>query len=347
MAYTTINKPTEHFNTKLYTGNGGTQTISGIGFQPDFTWVKSRNYAYYHYLQDAVRGSSNVLYTNNNDAEATGVTAGISAWNSDGYVTGSQGALNGNGKTFVAWNWKANGTGSANTVGSINSTVSANTTSGFSIVSYTGNGGSTPKTVGHGLGVAPKMIIIKPRNLTYDWMTYNENVGATKGMCLNTTQAPFTSSNFNDTAPTTSVFSVKNNATNETNGNYIAYCFAEKQGFSKFSSYIGNGNNDGTFVYTGFKPAFVLVKRTDAVANWSLIDNTRDPFNVTYHFLEPNVSDVEFTPSGPQAAFDFCSQGFKCRSTNGSINASGGSYVYMAFAEAPLVGNNNVPCTAR
>tara|TARA_B110000459_G_scaffold191785_1_gene228279 strand:- start:406 stop:783 length:378 start_codon:yes stop_codon:yes gene_type:complete len=116
MAYTTINKPTEHFNTKLYTGNGGTQTISGIGFQPDFTWVKSRNYAYYHYLQDAVRGSSNVLYTNNNDAEATGVTAGISAWNSDGYVTGSQGALNGNGKTFVAWNWKANGTGSANTV---------------------------------------------------------------------------------------------------------------------------------------------------------------------------------------------------------------------------------------
>ena len=347
MAYTTINKPTEHFNTKLYTGNGGTQTISGIGFQPDFTWVKSRNYAYYHYLQDAVRGSSNVLYTNNNDAEATGVTAGISAWNSDGYVTGSQGALNGNGKTFVAWNWKANGTGSANTVGSINSTVSANTTSGFSIVSYTGNGGSTPKTVGHGLGVAPKMIIIKPRNLTYDWMTYNENVGATKGMCLNTTQAPFTSSNFNDTAPTTSVFSVKNNATNETNGNYIAYCFAEKQGFSKFSSYIGNGNNDGTFVYTGFKPAFVLVKRTDAVANWSLIDNTRDPFNVTYHFLEPNVSDVEFTPSGPQAAFDFCSQGFKCRSTNGAINASGGTYIYMAFAEAPLVGSNNVPCTAR
>ena len=347
MAYTTINKPTEHFNTKLYTGNGGTQTISGIGFQPDFTWVKSRNYAYYHYLQDAVRGSSNVLYTNNNDAEATGVTAGISAWNSDGYVTGSQGALNGNGKTFVAWNWKANGTGSANTVGSINSTVSANTTSGFSIVSYTGNGGSTPKTVGHGLGVAPKMIIIKPRNLTYDWMTYNENVGATKGMCLNTTQAPFTSSNFNDTAPTTSVFSVKNNATNETNGNYIAYCFAEKQGFSKFSSYIGNGNNDGTFVYTGFKPAFVLVKRTDAVANWGLIDNTRDPFNVTYHFLEPNVSDAEFTPSGPQAAFDFCSQGFKCRSTNGAINASGGTYIYMAFAEAPLVGSNNVPCTAR
>ena len=347
MAYTTINKPTEHFNTKLYTGNGGTQTISGIGFQPDFTWVKSRNYAYYHYLQDAVRGSSNVLYTNNNDAEATGVTAGISAWNSDGYVTGSQGALNGNGKTFVAWNWKANGTGSANTVGSINSTVSANTTSGFSIVSYTGNGGSTPKTVGHGLGVAPKMIIIKPRNLTYDWMTYNENVGATKGMCLNTTQAPFTSSNFNDTAPTTSVFSVKNNATNETNGNYIAYCFAEKQGFSKFSSYIGNGNNDGTFVYTGFKPAFVLVKRTDAVANWSLIDNTRDPFNVTYHFLQPNVSDAEFIPSGPQAAFDFCSQGFKCRSTNGAINASGGTYIYMAFAEAPLVGSNNVPCTAR
>ena len=347
MAYTTINKPTEHFNTKLYTGNGGTQTISGIGFQPDFTWVKSRNYAYYHYLQDAVRGSSNVLYTNNNDAEATGVTAGISAWNSDGYVTGSQGALNGNGKTFVAWNWKANGTGSANTVGSINSTVSANTTSGFSIVSYTGNGGSTPKTVGHGLGVAPKMIIIKPRNLTYDWMTYNENVGATKGMCLNTTQAPFTSSNFNDTAPTTSVFSVKNNATNETNGNYIAYCFAEKQGYSKFGSYTGNGNADGTFVYTGFKPAFVLVKRTDAVANWSLIDNTRDPFNVTYHFLEPNVSDVEFTPSGPQAAFDFCSQGFKCRSTNGAINASGGTYIYMAFAEAPLVGSNNVPCTAR
>ena len=352
MAYTTINKPTEHFNTKLYTGDGtSSNAITGVGFAPDFVWSKARNGANAHILVDKVRGATKVLHSSATTAEQTcNANQDTISLDSDGFTVGTPTQFlgtNTNGRTVASWNWKANGAGSANTDGDINSTVSANTTSGFSIVSYTGNGGSTPKTVGHGLGVAPKMIIIKPRNLTYDWMTYNENVGATKGMCLNTTQAPFTSSNFNDTAPTTSVFSVKNNATNETNGNYIAYCFAEKQGFSKFSSYIGNGNNDGTFVYTGFKPAFVLVKRTDAVANWGLIDNTRDPFNVTYHFLEPNVSDAEFTPSGPQAAFDFCSQGFKCRSTNGAINASGGTYIYMAFAEAPLVGSNNVPCTAR
>ena len=347
MAYTTINKPTEHFNTKLYTGNGGTQTISGIGFQPDFTWVKSRNYAYYHYLQDAVRGSSNVLYTNNNDAEATGVTAGISAWNSDGYVTGSQGALNGNGKTFVAWNWKANGTGSANTVGSINSTVSANTTSGFSIVTFTGTGSAA--TVGHGLGAIPKMIIIKSLSGgTSDWIVYHNSIGNGKALKLNSTVSPSADAGyFNSTTPTSTVFSLGVDGFSNGSGQpMIAYCFANVQGFSKMGSYTGNGNADGPFCYNGFSPSFVMIKRSDmsSTGRWVLWDNKRNPSNLMDNALFPNDSAVE---NDGYWKIDGLSNGFKIKDPEVEINASGATFIYMAFAEAPLVGTNNIPANAR
>ena len=347
MAYSTIVKPEDYFNTKTYTGNGGTQTISGIGFQPDFTWVKGRDHAYYHYLQDAVRGSSNVLYTNNNDAEATGVTAGISAWNSDGYVTGSQGALNYNGRTFVAWNWKANGAGSANTDGNINSTVSANTTSGFSIVSYTGNG-TAGATIGHGLGTAPKVVIVKRRSASGEWIMGHGSLGFTKFLELNLTGGAQTSTvRFNDTAPTNQVFTVGSTAdTNQNGTTIIAYCFAEKQGFSKFGSYTGNGQADGTFVYTGFKPAFVMIKATSGTENWQMYDNKRLGYNVDNNMLRTNLPDAEQTDDD----IDILSNGFKLRRNSGAFNTSGSTYIFMAFAEEPLVANsgtNGVPATAR
>ena len=345
MAYTTINKSSDHFNTKLYTGNGGTQTISGVGFQPDFTWVKSRNYAYYHYLQDAVRGSSNVLYTNNNNAEATGVTAGISAWNSDGYVTGSQGALNYNGRTFVAWNWLgANGT-VTNTEGTVNSTVSANTTAGFSIVKYDGASGALAH-VGHGLGAVPKMIIVKRLEAGGDnWFVYHSSLGATKYLSLNTTDAQGDNDNrWYDTEPLANKFTVgDNNGVNGAGKSYIAYCFAEKQGYSKFGSYIGNGNVDGTFTYTGFKPAWILIKRTDNAANWELYDSKRLGYNASNPTLYPDTTSVE----GGNGRIDILANGFKIVTQSGNLGAAGGNYIYMAFAEAPLVGSNNVPCTAR
>ena len=351
MAYSTIVKPQDYFNTKLYTGNGSAgNAITGVGFQSDFSWIKNRA-ADWHIWTDAVRGVTKQIYSNSSSAEATDSTY-MQSFNSDGFTLGTNADVNDSGNNYASWNWlAANGTAS-NTTGSINSTVSVNTTSGFSIVTYTGTNGT--ETVGHGLGVVPKMIIIKYYTSGKDWVVYHEGLTSGASLTLNGTSAQTLASSkdyFNSTAPTSSVFTIKKDGVydqvNNGTAGFIAYCFSDVQGFSKMGSYTGNGNDDGTFIYTGFKPAFVLVKRTDAVANWGLIDNTRDPFNVTYHFLEPNVSDAEFTPSGPQAAFDFCSQGFKCRSTNGAINASGGTYIYMAFAEAPLVGSNNVPCTAR
>ena len=348
MAYTTINKSSEHFNTKLYTGNGGTQTISGIGFKPDFTWVKGRNHAYYHYLQDAVRGSTNVLYTNNNDAQATGVTAGISAWNSDGYITGSQGALNYNGRTFVAWNWKANGAGSSNTDGDITSTVSANTTSGFSIVKWTGNG-SNDQRIGHGLGVRPVCWIVKRTDTSANWYMMHQGLASNwyddYFLNLNANGARLGDNNVGTGNPTSTTFYVGDDAmSNASGGTYIAYVFAEKQGYSKFSSYLGNGNANGAFVYTGFKPAFVMIKNaTTANTSWTMCDNKRAGYNASNYRLAPNLTDVESTSN----AWEMYSNGFKMTSTGSRVNTSSDNYIYLAFAEAPLVGTNNIPCTAR
>ena len=283
MAYATIDKGSKYFNTVLYTGNGSTQSITGVGFKPDFTWLKHRNNAtaYSHQLYDAVRGATNYLVSNTtaqeNDAGSSCSTC-LTSFNSDGFSLGSNAGINASGVNHVSWNWLGANTTVSNTSGSITSTVSASTISGFSIVSYTGT--STAGTIGHGLGVAPKMILIKRRTaFDEDWLVYHSTLGATKNLKLNTTAGEATSSSpFNNTAPTSTVFSVSNDGTtNSSSSTYIAYCFAEVKGYSKFSSYVGNGSTDGTFVYTGFKPAFVMVKNTNSgkSESWTMWDNKR------------------------------------------------------------------------
>ena len=343
MAYTTINKSTDYFNTKLHTGNGAEQAITGVGFQPDFTWIKKRNGTAVHYLFDAVRGAtyfvnSDQTYTNQDNAQS------LKSFDSDGFTLGTMAGANNNSDTFVSWNWRAGaGQGSSNTNGSINTTyTSVNTTGGFSISQYTGTGANA--TVGHGLGVAPKMIIIKCTSHTSNWAVYHKSIGATKMLNLNSTNAEATNNGyFNDTDPTNLVFSLGDEG-NDTNGSgktYIAYCFAEKTGYSKFSDYTGNGSAEGAFVYTGFKPAFVLVKRNEAGYSWGINDSKRPGYNETDKYLIPDTNASEQTN-----AVDLVSNGFKFRSTAGGFNGSA-SYIYMAFAEAPLVGTNNIPATAR
>jgi len=346
MAYTTINKSGDYFNTKLYTGNGSTNAITGVGFQPDWTWIKKRNGTTWHNLYDAVRGVTKAIASNDTGAEDTRAT-GLTTFGTDGFTVGADNNANANGDTYASWNWKANGAGSANTTGTINSTVSANTTAGFSIVTYTGNG-TGGATVGHGLGVAPSMIIEKGRSVTDDWLIYHKSIGATKGLALNNTTAEAASTGYwNDTAPTSSLFTIGNNGKVNTNGGtHVAYCFAEKAGYSKFGSYTGTGDADGTFVYTGFKPAFILQKRTNSASTgWGIIDNTRSPINVSQNMLLANSTAVEDTSSAP--AVDFLSNGFKWRTADGWFNGGGDPHIFMAFAEAPLVGTNNIPATAR
>jgi len=342
-----IDKPSDYFNTKLYTGTGSELVITGVGFQPDWTWIKGRNVAYDHNLFDAVRGATKTIKSNKTDAESTQAQM-LKSFDSDGFTIGTDGAVNENDtRTYVAWNWLANGAGSANTDGSINSTVSANTTSGFSIVSYTGTGSNA--TVGHGLGVVPNMIIVKSRSVGDGWRIYHDKVSSdpeTDYLVLNNTNAVADSNGYwNDTAPTSSVFSLGTAGEINGSGNsHIAYCFAEKQGYSKFGSYTGNGNADGSFIYTGFKPAWTLIKRTDGADDWFLLDNKRDIDNPANHWLMADSSSAEQTSP---IFFDFLSNGFKNRGTGGGNNASGGSYIYMAFAENPFVASNFVPATAR
>ena len=254
MAYTTINKSTDYFNTKLYTGNNGTQSITGVGHQPDLIWVKARNDTANHTLTDAVRGTNSVLYSNQTQAPDTPTNA-ITSFDSDGFSVGSNGSFNANSINYASWNWKANGQGSSNTDGSINTTyTSVNTTAGFSISKYTGTGSNA--TVGHGLGVAPKMIIVKCTSQTDAWGVYHSSVGAGKYLKLNENSAESTATTVFPTAQTSSIFYLGDSGlVNGSGRTYIAYCFAEKTGYSKFGSYVGNGNADGTFVYTGFKPA--------------------------------------------------------------------------------------------
>ena len=344
MAYTTINKSSEYFNTKLYTGNGSTNAITGVDFQPDFVWIKNRDDVHGHQLYDVIRGVTKRLSSNNTGAEATDST-GLTSFDSDGFTVGSETAVNANTENIVAWNWLgANGTAS-NTDGSITSTVSANTTSGFSIVSYTGTGSAG--TIGHGLNAVPKMIISKSLANGEHWGTYHASLGNGKVIALNSTDGSITNSAYwNNTSPTTSVWSVGTSPLTNHPHASIAYCFAEKKGFSKFGSYTGNGSTDGTFVYTGFKPSFILSKRTDVSGqNWTIWDNKRSSsnFNPTDKILHPNVSNTENTADDT----DFLSNGFKLRATALGMNASGSSYIYMAFAEVPLVGSNGVTAKAR
>jgi len=350
MAYTTIKKPSDYFNTVLYTANNSTQSITGVGFQPDFIWFKNRSSAYDHRACDSVRGANKLLGINITNAEAT-TTASVTSIDSDGFTLGADndgyGVNYPNGDNIASWNWLAGGTGVSNTDGSITSTVSANTTSGFSIVKFTASG-SGDETVGHGLGVKPKMVITKVTSTTGPWNTYNENLNssAPEDYYLNLASTNGSSSDSPGVfgaGMTTSTIGVGVGVGFVSGQDYIAYCFAEKKGFSKFGSYTGNGNaSDGTFVYTGFKPAFVIIKRYNASGHdWILIDNKRVGYNADNNTLLPNSSSAEDTGN----RIDILSNGFKNYNANGSENENGGTYIYMAFAEEPLVGDN--PATAR
>jgi hypothetical protein len=357
MAYITF-QPSDYFNTTLWTGDGNsTQNITGTGFNADWIWLKGRSGAGDHQLYDKVRGVQKMLISNGTNAESTN-SIGLQSFGSDGFTMGSD--MTGSGSTFVSWNWKANGSGSANTDGSISSTVSANTTSGFSIVTYTGDGTSTGTgVVGHGLGTTPSMIMIKARagtNAANSWWVYHSGLSANNNLSLNNTNAQFTTSSASsgivNTSPTSTTFGFDSGTNllnvNESGTTYVAYCFADKKGFSKFGSYTGNGNADGTFIYTGFRPAWLMIKRTNTTASWVIIDNQRsNPFNPQDRLLFPNTNASE-DGVGETYNWDFLSNGIKARTTSGSFgNGSGDSYIYMAFAEHPLVSSNDIPGTAR
>jgi hypothetical protein len=342
MAYTSINKPIDYFNTITYSGNGSNpRTLTGVGFQPDLIWFKCRQ-ANNHNWFDVIRGSDKIIQSSTSNVEATS-TALLTSFDSDGFTVNTDDGVNGSGKTYASWNWKAGGTAVSNTDGSITSSVSANQDAGFSIVSWTGSGANA--TIGHSLGAVPKMIIIRRRTgSSTNWIVYHESIGNNNELFLNLSNASTSSTRFQSTSPTSSVFSVSSNsAVNESSQSIIAYCFAEKQGYSKFGSYTGNGSTDGTFIYTGFKPSWIMFKRSDAVQDWYIYDNKRSSFNVAQAQLDAMDAGAE----GSLLSGDFLSNGFKFRSASSAFNTSGGTYIYMAFAENPLVGTNNIPATAR
>jgi hypothetical protein len=325
----------DYFNIALYTGNATARTISGLGFQPDFNWTKPRNAVGSHVLTDSVRGVTKFLETNSTGVEQTGST-GIQSWNSDGYALGTGNDWNASGETFVSWNWRASGSTVSNTAGSITSTVSANTSAGFSVVTYTGNG-TNGATIGHGLGVAPRMIITKPRNTENDWYVYHASMGNTRNIYLNTTGASTTSNLWwSATTPSSTVFTVGDQTGNNGSGiNIVAYCFSEVAGYSAFGSYTGNASTDGPFVFTGFRPAFIMLKRTDSTANWQMKDKARIGYNPDNYALFANLSNQEYGTVS-DISVDHLSNGFKVRTADAGYNASGGTYIYMAFAENPF-----------
>ena len=342
MAYTTIDKPSDYFNTVLYTGNGGTNAITGVGFQPDLIWWKCRNSAKNHGWNDAVRGNTKIIRSNVTSAEAIQTTY-IQSFDSDGTTIGSNGNINSNGDTFCLWNWKANGAGSANTGGTINSTVSVNTTAGFSIVKWSGT--SATGTVGHGLGSVPKTVWVKSLANSEGMYSYWQPLGNNKQLLMSSNTGEGTTTLWNNTTPTSSVFSVTNHSAVNGSGDYIAYCFSEKTGYCKIGNYTGNGLTDGTFIYTGFRPSWIMLKRASGDGyEWLIVDDKRDTYNVTTNGLAPNTNSAESGSS--YNSLDILSNGFKPRNNETRINNGNGNIIYMAFGQS-LVGSNNVPCTAR
>jgi hypothetical protein len=351
MAYTTIDDPSVYFQTALWTGNGSSQSITNDGnsdLQPDWVWTKCRSVAFDPYMRDTSRGISKKLLVHATDAESSG--SGTTSFNSDGFTVDSTNQVNRNSDTYVAWQWKANGgTTSSNSDGSITSTVQANTTAGFSIVTYTGTGSNA--TVGHGLGSSPKIVIVKRRDNARGWRVGGEAIGTTNQFLgLNNTNAfDSATSGFRSFSSTT--FGIGTSLDwNVSSSNFIAYCFAEKQGYSKFGSYIANNSTDGPFVYLGFKPAWIMVKNTSTASDFPITDNKREAGNpFGEEMLFANANDAETSYSG--GGIDFLSNGFKIRSTgtNGVHNANNTShkFIYMAFAESPFVSSKGVPTTAR
>jgi hypothetical protein len=345
MAYTAIDDPEAHFQAKLYTGNDSTQSITFDGstdMQPDLIWIKSRTNGASHVLTDAVRGVNSQLYSEGNWAAGT-YTNMVTAFGSDGWTMGSNAQVNG-AQNYVAWCWKAGTTsGIAGSPSITPTSYSFNATSGCSIIKYDGTGSAA--TLPHGLGVAPKVVIVKRTDDANDWLVYHEKVDATEFLRLDNNQAETTSSTaWNDTAPTSTLFSIGDrNEVNNSSGNYVAYCFAEKQGYSKFGSYTGNGSTSGPMIWLGFRPAYVMIKKTNSTGNWCIYDNRREGYNPDndelYADLTNSLGDVEYV--------DILSNGFKLTSTTSATNNSGDTYVYFAFAHSPFVNSNGVPTNAR
>ena len=346
MAYTTIDDPSAHFQVQLYSGNGGTQSITNTGnsdLQPDWVWLKRRDGTDNNSLFDSTRGVTKELNSNGLGAEGTASNL-ITSFDSDGFGLGDNGGVNGNGESYVSWQWKANGgTTSTNSDGSENSTVQANTTAGFSIVTLTANGST--ETYGHGLGVKPDFILAKSRNTAGGWNFITDSLdGSMDYLTLQTTN---TASTINYDAPTSTVFSYNDNNTNTT----VIYCIAEKQGYSKFGKYTATGNANGPFIYLGFKPAFIMTKRTDTAGyHWRMYDAKRNPFNIVNARLAANNTDAEYSGTSGNEHADFLSNGFKWKTAASDQNVSGGTYFYMAFAENPFVTSDDggsIPTTAR
>ena len=356
MAYTTINKSTAHFNTITWTGNDASpRAMTGVGFQPDLCWSKTRGSTKSHQLIDSVRGVTKTISTNTDGAEGSSYGNGfLQSFDSDGFtsVTGSSETSNwnGNGLTYVGWNWKAGGTGSSNSDGSITSTVSANTTAGFSIVKYTGAGGT--QTVGHGLGAIPEVVMVKRLDSANSWIVWNKHTqGNNRYLVLNTTAAQATNSTFfQETPPTSDVFYVGNDAgINGGSNTYIAYCFKSINGFSHHGYFRGNGQADGSVIYTGFKPKLVIIKvayassGSDFTNHWFMFDDQLNGYNGNNEYLKCDANEAI---SSSTNRIDILSNGFKCRTSNDGVNSASGVYTYMAFGQS-IVGSNNIPCTAR
>ena len=351
MAYISF-QPTDFFNTLLYTGNGSAGNAqTGVGFAPDIVWIKSRSNAQKQCLFDTVRGVQKVVYPSENSAEVTDAAL-VTAFGSDGYTVGTDSDINGSGWTYANWNWKC-GTTSGLSGGTITPTgYSFNTTSQCSVITYTGNA-TSGATVPHGLGAKPAAILVKKLDGSVDsWAVYHESLGATKFLELDVVGSVSTSANrWNDTEPTTSLFTLGNSSTVNASGNkYVAYCFAEVKGFSSFGPFTGNASTDGPFCYTGFRPAYVMIKNTSASEAWNIWDNKRNTpvgsKNAAYTVLEANSSAAETNGSTGQV-IDMLSNGFKVRTTSTEVNASGQDMVYFAFAEFPFVSSNSKAGTAR
>ena len=348
MAYTNIDDPFAYFQTALWTGDGSTsRDITNDGnsdLQPDWVWIKQRSGARGHGVYDSSRGVQKRLATDSTAVEATS-TVQLSAFNADGFEIGSGNVCNENAQTYAAWQWKCNGgTTSSNTDGTITSTVQANTDAGFNIVTYTGNGSNS--NFGHGMGEQPDMVIVKNRDSSANWCVWHKNLTSSYYLQLDTTSSQQTGP-WDGLDPNSGVvFVYSGGLVNASGSDYVAYIFKGKQGYSKFGKYVGNGSQNGPMVYTGFKPAFVIMKRTNNTGAWHLFDNKRSGYNYANDVLQPQASDAEL--SGQTYQFvDFLSNGFKVRRATHGPNISGGAYIYMAFAENPFTTSTGVPTTAR
>jgi len=356
MAYTAIDDPEAYFQVKTYTGDGSTQSLTLDGdtdMQPDFVWIKNRDEDYEHTIFDSVRGVTKFIRSSTNGTEQTNANT-LTAFGSDGFSVGNDGSVNDNTDGFVAWCWKASGSTASNSNGTnITSTVDANTTAGFSIVSYTGSG-TTSDTVGHGLS-SLDLLIVKSRDETDSWFVKHKDLASSKNLNLDQTVAEtdvtsaYSEGGLSNLSGNTFGFldgTSDANAVNESSEAHIAYCFKGVQGFSKFGSYTGNGNADGPFVYTGFRPAFILCKSTSETRNWFMYDTARSSYNVVDRNLYANRNEVEYNDADYNA-IDILSNGFKFRNNDTGANNSGQPHIFMAFAEAPFVNSNGVPCNAR